>query len=141
MASNTGRSDQLSTAEQGQGRPSLDENTGLLSGQPRRLSQPNGQPSNSSNSNNKRPASTSKRSFLSGNGRKKIIVSLTAISGGLLIILGFALFKKIGTDPSKSLPSLISPTHNLVLSFLTTLDKNTLNTLFFFVGRSEHPRE
>ncbi|KAG0046205.1 hypothetical protein BGZ90_008242, partial [Linnemannia elongata] len=98
MASNTGRSDQLSTAEQGQGRPSLDENTGLLSGQPRRLSQPNGQPSNGS-SNNKRPASTSKRSFLSGSGRKKIIVSLTAISGGLLIILGFALFKKIGTDP------------------------------------------
>lgn len=115
MASNTGRSDQLSTAEQGQGRPSLDENTGLLSGQPRRLSQPNGQPSNSS-SNNKRPASTSKRSFLSGSGRKKIIVSLTAISGGLLIILGFALFKKIGTDPNieKNTPTLIKARHGAV---------------------------
>jgi gamma-glutamyltranspeptidase/glutathione hydrolase/leukotriene-C4 hydrolase len=104
MASNTGRSDQLSAAEQGQSqnRPSVDENSGLLSGQPRRLSQSNSQPNNNNNSNNsnKRPAST-KRSFLSGNGRKKIIVSLTAISGGLLVILAFALFKKIGTDPSK----------------------------------------
>ncbi|KAF9932318.1 hypothetical protein FBU30_008425 [Linnemannia zychae] len=113
MASNnTGRFDQLPSAEQGQSRPSLDENTGLLSGQPRRASQ-NGQPGAN---NVKRPTSASKRSFLSGQGRKKIIISLTAVSGGLLIILGLALFKKIGLDPSieKNTPALIKAKHGAV---------------------------
>ncbi|KAG0264980.1 hypothetical protein BG011_005736 [Mortierella polycephala] len=114
MASNgrhTGsQSDHLSSAElgqnQGQERPSFEGNTNnpqetasLLGGQRRN----NGQP---------RPA---KRS-LSGDARKKIIITLASISGVLLIILAVALVRKIGTAPSieKSTPSLIRAMHGAV---------------------------
>ncbi|KAF9557397.1 hypothetical protein EC968_007680 [Mortierella alpina] len=116
MASNhTNRSDQLSSAELGQGRPSLDdsdsnpaqESTSLLGNQ-RRASQTSGH----TNSNKQRPA---KRS-LSGDGRRKIIIALTSISGLLLVVLAVALVKKIGSAPSieKSTPSLIRAQHGAV---------------------------
>ncbi|KAG0306851.1 hypothetical protein BGZ98_001590 [Dissophora globulifera] len=116
----TGRSDQLSAAERGlQGRPSLDnslsaqERTALLGNQ-RRASQ-----SYSSNPNANNSASNgnkhSKR-LLSGDGRKKIIIGLAAISGLLLVILGVALFEKIGVAPTveRNTPNLIRAKHGAV---------------------------
>ncbi|KAF9111458.1 hypothetical protein BGX27_004910 [Mortierella sp. AM989] len=110
--SNTnGRSDQLSSAELGQGRPSLDdqERTALLDNQ-RHPSQNGG----AANNGLKRPA----RRGLSDNARKKIIISLTSISGLLLVILAVALVKKIGTAPSveKNTPSLIKAKNGAVAS-------------------------
>ncbi|KAF9186920.1 hypothetical protein BGZ51_001231 [Haplosporangium sp. Z 767] len=104
---NTGsQSDQLSSAELGQGRPSFEGNTSnsqetapLLGGQRRNSGQP-------------RPT---KRS-LSGDTRKKIIITLASISGVLLIILAVALVRKIGTPPSieKNTPNLIRAKHGAV---------------------------
>lgn len=104
-----GLSDHLSSAELGQGRPSLDENSNnstdrtALLGKQRRPSG-NGGPNangyvNNNTNGNKRPAKTS----ISGHARKRIIIALTSISGLLLIVLAVALFKKIGSAPSKSL--------------------------------------
>ncbi|KAF8984353.1 hypothetical protein BGZ46_008220 [Entomortierella lignicola] len=116
MASNNdpnSKSDSLSSAELGQGRPSLDnqnarERTPLLGNQ-RRPSQNNGIPNSNSS---KRSAKAS----LSGNARKNIIVSLTSISGVLLIILAVALVKKIGSAPivEKNTPSLIKAKNGAV---------------------------
>ncbi|KAF9207447.1 hypothetical protein BGZ49_000400 [Haplosporangium sp. Z 27] len=116
MASNNdpnSKSDTLSSAELGQGRPSLDnqnaqERTPLLGNQ-RRPSQNNGIPNSNSS---KRSAKAS----LSGNARRKIIISLTSISGVLLIILAVALVKKIGSAPivEKNTPSLIKAKNGAV---------------------------
>ncbi|KAI1318952.1 hypothetical protein EDD11_005386 [Mortierella claussenii] len=121
---NNSRSDQLSSAELGQSRPSLDdshaqERTALLGNQ-RRGSQSNGSGSgsgngngsNSNNNNHKRPA----KRALSGNARKKIIIALTSISGVLLVFLGVALLNKIGAVPGieRNTPSLIKAKHGAV---------------------------
>ncbi|KAG9319364.1 hypothetical protein KVV02_005616 [Mortierella alpina] len=114
-SSHNNRSDQLSSAERGQGRPSPDdsnsnpaqETTSLLGNQ-RRASQNSGH----ANSNKQRPA---KRS-LPGDARKKIIIALTSISGLLLVVLAIALVKKIGAAPSieRNTPSLIKAKHGAV---------------------------
>ncbi|CAO3569105.1 unnamed protein product [Mortierella alpina] len=116
MASNHNpRSDQLSSAELGHGRPSPDhsesnpaqETTSLL-GDQRRASQNSGH----SNSNKQRPA----KRALSSDARKKIIVALTSISALLLVVLAIALVRKIGAAPSieKNTPSLIKAKHGAV---------------------------
>ncbi|KAF9374942.1 hypothetical protein BGX21_003989 [Mortierella sp. AD011] len=109
-----GRPDQLSSAELGQGRPSLDEPTApqertALLGNQRRPSQ-----NNSNNNGSKRPSKGS----LSGDARKKIIISLTSISGALLIILAVALFKKVGSEPTveRNTPTLIKGKYGAVAS-------------------------
>ncbi|KAF9434162.1 hypothetical protein BGZ76_008470, partial [Entomortierella beljakovae] len=103
------RSDQLSSAELGQPRASLDnQNAGeraSLLGNPKRNS---GNYSNGS----KRPAKES----LSGDARKKIIISLAAVSGLLLVILGVTLVQKIGSAPNieKNTPTLIKAKYGAV---------------------------
>ncbi|KAF9365630.1 hypothetical protein BGX34_009165 [Mortierella sp. NVP85] len=127
--SRNGLSDQLSSAERGQGRPSLDESnnnstdrTALLGKQ--RQPSGNGGPnangyvnnsstnSNNNTNGNKRPAKTS----ISGHARRRIIIALTTISGVLLIVLAVALFKKIGSVPTveQNTPSLITAKHGAV---------------------------
>ncbi|KAG0244981.1 hypothetical protein BGX31_008201 [Mortierella sp. GBA43] len=119
--SRNGRSDQLSSAELGQGRSSLDEDvnttdrTALLGKQrhPSQGSTSPSYPSNNINSNgNKRPTKTS----ISGHARRRIIIALTSISGVLLVILGIALYKKIGSAPTieRSTPSLITAKYGAV---------------------------
>ncbi|KAG0200299.1 hypothetical protein BGX28_006581 [Mortierella sp. GBA30] len=116
-APNSARSDQLSSAELGQSRPSLDhgedgpslETTSLLGNQ-RRTSQ------NSSHSPNSSSKQRPTKRSLSGDARKKIIITLTSISGVLLVILAIALFKKIGSAPTveKNTPSLVRAKHGAV---------------------------
>ncbi|GJJ71324.1 gamma-glutamyltranspeptidase / glutathione hydrolase / leukotriene-C4 hydrolase [Entomortierella parvispora] len=97
------RSDQLSSAEQGQSRPSLEngaaeETTSLLGGQrrPSAHSQSSANHGNGNNYNNKR----SGKRAVSDRTRKKIIISLTTISGLLLVALGATLIHKIGGTPA-----------------------------------------
>ncbi|KAI8598257.1 hypothetical protein EDD21DRAFT_406963 [Dissophora ornata] len=121
--SHSGRSDQLSSAERGQGRPSLDdtpsaqERTALLGNQ-RPGTQSGGGVNNSNSNNNSSNINKRLKRSLSGNGRKKIIVSLTSLSGVLLVILAVALFKKIGAVPTveKNTPNLIKAKHGAVAS-------------------------
>ncbi|KAG0048554.1 hypothetical protein BGZ83_006517 [Gryganskiella cystojenkinii] len=119
-----GQSDQLSSAEQGQSRPSLEEygaaapqETTSLLGDQRRPSASSHHGNGNGNSNNKRAnnGSTGKRS-LSDQTRKKIIITLTSISGLLLVALGVTLLHKVGSSPSaeRNTRTLITAKHGAV---------------------------
>ncbi|KAG0279556.1 hypothetical protein BGZ95_000868 [Linnemannia exigua] len=100
-----GKQDTLSTAELG---PAL---------LPTRRQQPSS-PNNGNISSNKRlsTASNDSNRALSEKARKKIILSLTGISGALLVFLAFALVGKTGTPPviEKNRPALIKAKYGAV---------------------------
>jgi hypothetical protein len=90
----------VSTAELGHVDPRSsidgDEATSLLPSQRQQ------QPSGTSNYNNSKRLSTASNGSgrsLSEKGRKKIIITLAAISGALIVILVFALVGKVGAPP------------------------------------------
>ncbi|OAQ30748.1 gamma-glutamyltranspeptidase [Linnemannia elongata AG-77] len=105
----------VSTAELGQVDPRSsidgDESTSLLPTQ--RQQQPSG-----NNSNGKRLNTTSNVSSrsLSEKARKKIIITLTSISGALLVILALTLVGKVGAPSvvEKNRPVLIKAKHGAV---------------------------
>ncbi|KAF9128015.1 hypothetical protein BGW39_005421 [Mortierella sp. 14UC] len=109
-----GPADTLSTAEQGQidPRSSIDgDETDALLPAPRQQHSP-------ANNSNKRlsTAGNSSSRALSDKARKKIIFSLTTISGALLVFLAFALVDKVGAPPAveKNRPALIKAKHGAV---------------------------
>ncbi|KAG0321730.1 hypothetical protein BGZ97_010557 [Linnemannia gamsii] len=107
----------VSTAELGHVDPRSsidgDEATSLLPSQRQQ------QPSGTSNYNNSKRLSTASNGSgrsLSEKGRKKIIITLAAISGALIVILVFALVGKVGAPPviEKNRPVLIKAKHGAV---------------------------
>ncbi|KAF8948970.1 hypothetical protein BGZ47_000645 [Haplosporangium gracile] len=106
----------ISTAEQGQVDPRSsidgDETAALLPTQ-RQQQQPSG---NSSSGKRLSTASNSSSRSLSEHARKKIIITLTSISGALLVILAFTLVGKVGAPSviEQNRPVLIKAKHGAV---------------------------
>ncbi|KAG0253204.1 hypothetical protein DFQ27_007614, partial [Actinomortierella ambigua] len=97
------RRDDLAAAEQGLGGPAL-ETEALLGNSP-----------GATNVSNNPRKSSSKRG-LSETSRKRIIISLAAISGLLLVVIAGALVAKVGRAPiiERNTPSLIRAKHGAV---------------------------
>ncbi|KAF9910123.1 hypothetical protein EC991_007255 [Linnemannia zychae] len=107
-----GPSDTLLAAEEGHADPRSsidgDETAALLPNQRRQPS-----PINNSNKHLSTAGNSSNRA-LSDKARKRIIISLTTISGALLVFLTFALVGKAGAPPEKNRPVLIKAKHGAV---------------------------
>ncbi|KAF9415891.1 hypothetical protein BGZ94_010364, partial [Podila epigama] len=124
--SSSHRSDQLSNAELGQ-QPTRNaqdnaETTPLIGERsnrrlsanaqnPNRRLSGNGSNNNGGTSNN---SSNNNKRALTEHARKRIIISLAALSGLLLVILGATLAKKIGSAPERNTPHLIRAKHGAV---------------------------
>ncbi|KAG0015910.1 hypothetical protein BGZ81_011477 [Podila clonocystis] len=112
--------DRLSVAEQGVSpRHSIDgsgaETSPLLRTNSNRQRSPPPQP-HGNNSNNKRLSNSHLKRSLSDKARKRIIVTLTSISGVLLVILGVTLASKVGSVPviERTTPTLIKAKNGAV---------------------------
>lgn len=130
----SGRQD-VSTAELGQVDPRSsidgDESTSLLPTQQQQ------QHSGNNNSNSgKRLSATSNGSSrsLSERARKKIIITLTFISGALLVILAFTLVGKVGAPPGMCIhATFISDDQEKALFLFRRNTYLTIGTMYFYI--------
>lgn len=131
----------VSTAELGQVDPRSsidgDESTSLLPTQRQQQ-----QPSGNSNNSGKRLSTASNGSSrsLSEKARKKIIITLTTISGALLVILAFTLASKVGAPPGMCIHAfLISDDQRKALFSFAKSTYLTIGTTYYVVIEKNRP--